>query len=356
MLNIGTRFVNSSTCAWTDVITTARTVESTHQITKQNRSQPQAQETRVSVLWLVLLCFLLVLAGVSGQEKRCVCSLKDSSLLSTYDHERLHLPLPCNYRLTSIKTRDGRCHVTVDLAMTTEKGQKTRPSGLRFLVTQDGYKAGGIIDHRGVTPIDQNLRSGQPLALPKLTSASGVNVLAYVDDTQSYKLALTECKVTLHYKPGDYLGIYSHDYSSHYLYNPRDLCGDCDGTRNEMEMKLPPEMMSGVRSLKERDAAMLYMTSAHISGGPQKCFDYRSLISSCGKTTLLRALQVCGQLFNPRSSLVTCLSGKADNVQVLDTYFHCVRMFCGGSSRSACRYIYDLASKTYCSVPLRLGC
>ncbi|GFR65360.1 hypothetical protein ElyMa_003655700 [Elysia marginata] len=314
------------------------------------------KKAKLSWSWIIFLSFAFAMVGVRCQEKRCVCSLKDSSELFTYDHERLNLPLPCNYKLTSIKTRDGRCHITIDLAMTTEKGQKTRPSGLRFLVTQDGYKAGGIIDHRGVTPIDRNLRSGQTLTLPIVTSANGVNVLAYLDDSQSYKLSLTECKVTLHYKPGDYLGVYSHDYSSNYLYNPSDLCGDCDGTRNEVRMKLPQDMIGNIRSLKERDAAMLYMTSAHISGGPQKCFDYRNLISSCRKPTLLRALQVCGQLFNPRNPLVTCLSGRSEMGQILDTYFHCVRMFCQDNSRMGCRYIYDLASKMYCSVPLTTGC
>ncbi|GFO27616.1 hypothetical protein PoB_005412100 [Plakobranchus ocellatus] len=250
--------------------------------------------------------------------------------------------------------------------MTAEEGKSTRPSGLRYLVTQDGYVAGGIIDDRGVTvsesnrildisfvaedvvrgvavietaghlllllvllllllllvllhlvllllvllllvlllllllllmllhlvllllvllllvllllllllvllllPIDPRLRSGSPLVLPEYSPGNGVSMLAFQDEFQSYRLALTKCKVTLHYKPGKFVGVYSHNYSSSYRYNLNDLCGDCDGTRNEVDAKLPPEMLGNVRSLKERDAAMLYMTSAHISGGPK---------------------------------------------------------------------------------------
>ncbi|RUS82408.1 hypothetical protein EGW08_009860 [Elysia chlorotica] len=319
----------------------------------------RVQDTKLPRSWIFVLTLITVLVTVNGQEKRCICSLRGTTELFTYSP-----PFPPyhthNHCVSYVPREAGsalpRCHITVDLAMTAEKSESTRPSGIRFLVTQDGYTSGGVIDHRGVTPIDRNLRSGPPLVLPERTSVNGVNILAYQDEIESYKLVLAECKVTLHYKSGDYLGVYSHDYSSSYLYNPRDLCGDCDGTRNEMTMKLPPDMIGQVRSLKERDAAMLYMASAHISGGPQKCFDYRGLISQCRKGTVLWALQVCGELFNQKNSLVTCLSGRADTGQVLDTYYHCVQQFCQGNARRGCRYIYDLASTMFCSVPMRMGC
>ncbi|GFO27614.1 hypothetical protein PoB_005411900 [Plakobranchus ocellatus] len=80
------------------------------------------------------------------------------------------------------------------------------------------------------------------------------------------------------------------------------------------------------------------------------------MISSCRKPTLLWAISVCGQLFDSNNRLVTCLSSRTHRSQILDTYFHCVRMFCNGNSRLGCRYIRDLASSMFCSVPVQMGC
>ncbi|XP_005096188.2 uncharacterized protein LOC101859927, partial [Aplysia californica] len=185
---------------------------------------------RSRTMWLHIVMVVGLMAcvcTVSAQERRCICWLSKGTELYSYDMELMHLVLPCTYRLTSLKTLDGNCHLTVDIKMTSEEGQSTRAAGIRYLVTTNGHVTGGIIDDRGVQSIAPSLHSSQPMLMSRLIRVNGVQMLAYKDESQSYKLGLPACRVTLDLKPGKYLGVYSHSYSTDYMYNYNDLCGDC---------------------------------------------------------------------------------------------------------------------------------